>query len=321
MCTRVLWADNEQAVLVGRNMDWGIDMATRLWVMPRGAARTGLPGDANTLRWTASYGSVIASSYDIATSDGINEAGLAAHLLWLTESDFGPRKPELPALAVSIWAQYLLDTCANVAEAVELMRSSPFQPRPVFDERTKRYSTVHLALDDASGDSAIVEYLDGHPVIRHGAQYRVMTNSPPFDEQLSHLERYVGFGGELPLPGTTEAADRFVRASYYLDRLPRPETTTSAYAALLSVMRNTGQPFSTPNPDRPNIAKTIWRTLTDLTNSVYAFESSTSPDIIWIELRDLDFSQTMRLDPASLPLGKAVNDRFEPTEPFEFIAA
>src|SRR5690625_1842154 len=120
MCTRVLWTDTGQAVLVGRNMDWGIDMATRLWVMPRRAAPTGLAGHARTLRWTAYYGSVIASSYDIATSDGVNEPGLAAHLLWLAESDFGPREPELPALAVSMWAQYFLDTCANVAEAVEL---------------------------------------------------------------------------------------------------------------------------------------------------------------------------------------------------------
>ncbi|MCH7229456.1 linear amide C-N hydrolase [Glycomyces sp. L485] len=321
MCTRVLWSGDERAVLVGRNMDWGIEMDTRLWVMPRGAARTGLPGDANPLRWTASYGSVIASSYDLATSDGVNEAGLAAHLLWLAESDFGPREADLPALAVSLWAQYLLDTCATVAEAVELMRSSPFQPRPVFDDQTSRYATVHLALDDASGDSAIVEYLDGRPSVHHGERHRVMTNSPPFDEQLTHLERYVGFGGELPLPGTTDAADRFVRASYYLDRLPRPETLPSAYAALLSVMRNAAQPFGAPDPDSPNISKTIWRTLTDLTNLVYAFESSTRPDIVWVELRSLDFSRTMCMDPASLPIGGAINDRFAPAEPFEFATA
>lgn len=321
MCTRVLWAENGQAVLVGRNMDWGIDMSTRLWVMPRGAERTGLSEGANPLRWKASYGSVVASSYDIATSDGVNEAGLSAHLLWLTESDFGPRDPDLPGVAVSLWAQYLLDTCATVTEAVELMRSAPFQPRPVFDERTDRYATVHLAIDDASGDSAIIEYLDGSPRLHHGSEHRVMTNSPPFDEQLTHLERYAGFGGDLPLPGTTEAADRFVRACYYLDRLPPPETVGAAYASLLSIMRNAGQPFGAPDPERPHISKTIWRTLTDLTNLVYAFESSTRPDIVWVELRDLDFSRAMRLDPAALPIGKAVNDRFEPAEPFEFATA
>lgn len=29
-------------------------------------------------------------------------------------------------------------------------------------------STVHLAIEDATGDSAIVEYIGGQPVVHHG---------------------------------------------------------------------------------------------------------------------------------------------------------
>ena len=29
-------------------------------------------------------------------------------------------------------------------------------------------ATVHLALEDAAGDSAIIEHLDGKPVVHHG---------------------------------------------------------------------------------------------------------------------------------------------------------
>ena len=35
----------------------------------------------------------------------------------------------------------------------------------------ERLATVHLAMSDASGDSAIVEYIDGEQVIHHGRQY------------------------------------------------------------------------------------------------------------------------------------------------------
>jgi Linear amide C-N hydrolases, choloylglycine hydrolase family len=42
---------------------------------------------------------------------------------------------------------------------------------------------------DATGDSAIFEYLCGKLVIHHGRQYTVMTNSPVYDEQLA-LNRY-----------------------------------------------------------------------------------------------------------------------------------
>ncbi|MFH8841162.1 linear amide C-N hydrolase [Streptomyces sp. NPDC017868] len=322
MCTRVMWRAAGQPVVVGRNMDWKQGLGTNLWVLPRGAERVGVRGDDPApLRWTAAYGSVVATAYDSATTDGVNERGLGAHLLWLAEADFGERDARLPAVSVSMWTQYVLDRFATVAEAVASMEAEPFQVRPQGDAHAGTFSTVHLAVEDAGGDSAVVEFLDGKPRIHHDRSYTVMTNSPPFDEQLAHLRKYRGFGGELPLPGTTEAADRFVRAAYYLDRLPPAETPARAYAALLSVMRNAAQPFGTPDPARPNISATIWRTLADLTNGVYAFESSYSPDIVWTGLDALDFGRAARLDLSVEGLLGDVSDRYEPAEPFEFASA
>jgi choloylglycine hydrolase len=71
--------------------------------------------------------------------------------------------------------------------------------------------TVHLALDEAGGDSAILEYVGGTMRVHHSPSFTVVTVSPPFEEQLERLRGFAGFGGEAPLPGTTEAADRFVR--------------------------------------------------------------------------------------------------------------
>ncbi|HEY5206095.1 MAG TPA: linear amide C-N hydrolase [Roseiarcus sp.] len=48
------------------------------------------------------------------------------------------------------------------------------QPR---DERDGK-GGGHLALADASGDSAIFEYISGKLVIHHDRKYTVMTNSP-----------------------------------------------------------------------------------------------------------------------------------------------
>lgn len=321
MCTRVLWHDSGQGVLVGRNMDWLQDMGTHLWVMPSGAERIGIENDPNPLRWTAEHGSVIATAYDQAATDGMNEQGLTAHLLWLAESDYGPRNVNLPAVSVSQWAQLFLDRFSSVSDCIAFMRSQPFQVRPQADPFTNRWSTVHLALDDASGDSAIVEYIDGEARIHHNREYRVMTNSPPFDVQLEHLGSYVGFGGDKPLPGTTEAADRFVRASYYLDHLPAAPDPPRAYAALLSVMRNAAQPFGAPDPNRPNISMTIWRTLADLTRKIYAFESSFSPNIVWVRYDQLDFRRSQRLELAHDALVGDVSNRFVETEPFTFTSA
>ncbi|URM92176.1 linear amide C-N hydrolase [Streptomyces sp. MRC013] len=99
----------------------------------------------------------MAIAYDSATTDGINEAGLGAHLPWLAEPDYGERDPRLPAVSAALWTQYLLDRFPTVAEAVDALEAELFQVRPQGDAHAGTWSTVHLALDHATGDSAVVE--------------------------------------------------------------------------------------------------------------------------------------------------------------------
>lgn len=292
MCTIALWSNNTIATVSGRNMDWLEDMHTDLWVFPRGMERTGLAGDANSLNWTAKYGSVAASVYNIGTADGINEKGLAMHVLWLAESSYGERDTSLAGLSMSLWGQFYLDNFATVTEAVEHTQQQPFQLQTATVGTMQKTATVHLQIEDSSGDVAIFEYLDGKLTIHHSPEYTVMTNSPPFDQQLENAQQYDGFGGDKPLPGTTQANDRFVRASYYLKHLKQPKDTLEAVAGIISVLRNAAQPFGTPDPDQPNISPTIWRTVIDHTNMTYYFESTTSPYLVWLNLGELDFSES-----------------------------
>ena len=43
-------------------------------------------------------------------------------------------------------------------------------------------NTVHVALEDASGDSAILEYLGGKLVVHQGREFRVMTNASNIED-------------------------------------------------------------------------------------------------------------------------------------------
>src|SRR5690625_4652193 len=70
-CTRVLYQGQQDQILTARSMDWKVDVATNLWVFPRGMKRNGEVGP-NSIEWTSRYGSVIASGYDISTTDGLN---------------------------------------------------------------------------------------------------------------------------------------------------------------------------------------------------------------------------------------------------------
>jgi penicillin V acylase-like amidase (Ntn superfamily) len=324
-CSRVLWADNGQAVVTGRNMDWPEDMKTDLWAFPRGISRKGGSGDNNELAWTSKYGSVAAAVYNMATGDGINEKGLVANLLWLSESDYGKRDGSKPGLALSLWAQYNLDNFATVDEAIADIARGGYQlVTAAMPGHAK--ATVHLSLSDASGDSAIIEIVDGGQVrIHHDRRYLVMTNSPPFAEQLANLEKYHVFGGGQPLPGTSEASDRFVRAAYYIQNQTKPADLRQTVARVLSVMRNVAQPFVQPDPNRPEASHTIWRTVADSTNRLYFYESTLSPNIVWVGLDGLDFSAGQPVRKLDLVnSGDLVGDvtgQFRPAEAFVFKTA
>jgi penicillin V acylase-like amidase (Ntn superfamily) len=325
-CSRVVWIGPGGWVITGRNMDWSDDMKSRLWILPRGIRREGLTSH-NPLRWTSRYGSVVVSSYDIAASDGINEKGFTANLLWLAESDYGRRDARVPAVSVSQWATYYLDNFATVAGAVAAMRNNPFQVRPASLKQggNSIKGTVHLSIGDRTGDSAVIEWVDGRAAVYHGREFRVMTNSPTYDQQVAGLKRYQGFGGNQELPGSTEAADRFVRAAYYLKHLPEARTERSAVAGVFSVMRNVSQPFGAPRPDQPEVSATQWRTIADSTNRLYFFELTTSPNIIWVDLKKIDFapgSGVRVLDPIAQPrLAGDVTGDFRPARPFAALAA
>ena len=176
------------------------------------------------------------------------------------------------------------------------MRRSPLRREKPFQIVTGTMpggerATLHLSLADATGDSAIIEYIGGKARIYHDRKYTVMTNSPPFDVQLEELQHYKGFGGQRLLSGSTEATDRFARAAFYVSQLPKPKDSGECIAGMLSVMRNVAQPFITASAGRPHASATRWRTVADLTNLVYFFESSTRLNIVWVRLGELDFKK------------------------------
>lgn len=75
-------------------------------------------------------------------------------------------------------------------------------------------STVHLAIEDASGDSAVIEFVKGVQKIYHGKQYHIMTNDPAYDEQLKLLEAHSkDFANPRELPRLQTASARRRRES------------------------------------------------------------------------------------------------------------
>lgn len=324
MCTRLVYLGPEGRVLTARSMDWKRDIGTSIWTLPRGIERTGEVGPAS-MDWTADYGSVVATAYDVATTDGLNEAGLAANLLWLPESAYPEWDAETPALSISLWAQYMLDSFPTVADAVEHVRDEDFVVVTDQVPGEDRLAALHLSLSDATGDSAIMEYVDGELVVHHDRDYQVMTNSPTFDKQLALAEYWNEIGGTVMLPGTNRPADRFARARFYVGAIPQVEDRREATANVFSVIRNVSVPHGITTPDAPHISSTRWRTVADHKDGIYYFESALMPNTFWLDLDEVDFApdadaRTLQLGPEqSNTFAGDVSDELVASEPFSFL--
>lgn len=128
-CTRVVYQGPESTIITARSMDWKDEIPAGMWIFPRGMQRNGEAGP-NSIKWKSRYGSLVISSFENSTVDGMNEKGLAANLLWLAESEYPPYDLKQKGVTIAAWAQYVLDNFATVKEAVrELKKKSLWYSR------------------------------------------------------------------------------------------------------------------------------------------------------------------------------------------------
>lgn len=289
-CTHILHMD-DKAIMFGRNMDWSKNMETQLRIYPRGMERSGKAAQGSSLQWKSKYASMVVTSYKNISTEGINEQGLAVHLLELSLSNYGERQAELPGLSASEWGQYYLDNFANVDEALEALSNASYQVEAFYLRQTQTVVGLHLAIEDASGDSAIFEYIEGKLIVHHQQGNNTLTNSPSYAMQLENLKQYLGFGGNKPLPGTEASKDRFVRASFYNNHIPQAASLDEEALAIFSILRNTAMPYQARKNDKTFKGGTLWQVVGDLTNRSYYYFSTLAFNTINISLDSFDLNE------------------------------
>jgi penicillin V acylase-like amidase (Ntn superfamily) len=286
-CTRMFWNDHDKAKIVARTMDLFISDEPQMWVNSRGLYHESTIED-NGLKWTSVYGNVAISAFhrkDLIT-DGMNEQGLAVHSLALRATQYENRDHR-PGLHYGEWLQYLLDTCQTVEEALKAHQH--FQVVPV--EINSMVWPIHLMMEDATGDSAIIEFVNGQMQIYHDPHYRVGTNDPTYDKQLKNLADF-HHGGQ-PLPTKFDPVSRFVRASIYLDQLSElkdgHDNIPLLKDAITHVFQNNQIPVNFLGQSLS--VCTLWTVILDLTHRTYHFFPNNPMMGIVVDFSELDFSK------------------------------
>ena len=128
---------------------------------------------------------------------------------------YGKSPPEYASkyhlLSYTHRTRYVLDNFATVAEAIEglkkvnAIRDAICKDVPITDGQGHVLG-AHIALEDATGDSAVIEHVGGEWQFYHSkTDALVMTNEPPYNEQKEILAAYEPWGGNITpdiLPGS-----------------------------------------------------------------------------------------------------------------------
>lgn len=170
-CTTFFLKNNDGKMIFGRNFDFPAGQG-HIQINQRGVKKSSFIAPPEKLfQWISEYGSI---SFNQNGREfpygGMNEAGLVIEQMWLEESVY-PEYDERNALTELQWIQYQLDKAGSVEEVI----ASDKYLRISFTSVAK----LHFLVADASGNSAVIEYLNGRMSVKTGDSlpYSVLANS------------------------------------------------------------------------------------------------------------------------------------------------
>ena len=317
-CTRIFWNTNPDLMIVGRNEDYVTASHPTFVATPRGIKRWGTADESKrskSISWTVKYGNVASYANNRFPNDGMNEAGLTARTLFYVDGD--PNESVAPdskkkELDEDHWVSFVLDNFATVANAVDAIKNEVYIVSVIGKKGSGfSYATPkHMAIADATGDSAIVEIQKGKVEIFHGPEFRILTNPPSYQKELENAAKYKNVTQDK-LPVSWSASDRFVRSDFFLRHLPKPRKNDAptGYGFMYSVLATSMMPAGLPSPaeDKEVIKKlvatlsdpketygggsTYFQTISDLTNKHYRFKSLIAPSDVFFDFDGYNFAE------------------------------
>jgi penicillin V acylase-like amidase (Ntn superfamily) len=267
----VFCIDKNGKLVIGRSYDWDFGEGLII-VNKRNQLKTAFTywnEDRNNLAsWTSKYGSITFVQYgrDIAF-DGMNEAGLFVCELWLEETRY-PSVDSRPSISVDQYVQYLLDNFSTVDEIIASDANVRIRPTPDY------FTKIHFFAVDSSGNSIVVEFLNGEMVYhtKNTMPVKAITNNT-YENSISYINR-----GVAPNPYSSSSLERFYRiANMISDYEPELQADVISYTFnILDAVKSS--------------SRTQFQTSFDIKNRVIYFKSKQNPQLRYFHFDDFDFS-------------------------------
>jgi len=268
--------DKGGQLIVGYNMDW-IDEQGSIFVNKRNVSKTALmylgTTDCQPVKWTAKYGSVI---FTFAGREfplcGMNEAGLVINILRLLSSHYPPSDSR-QCISATQWIQYHLDNSATVEGVIASDSHIRILPPP------SQEGDAHFFICDSTGKCAVIEFIGGKMVYytKETMPAKVLSNDR-YDECIADLDKYKSWGGDLSVPQSGGAYDRFIRAADMVRNYDPPKSK-SIFDYAFSILADVE--WSMP---------TQWSIVYDVKNLRISYHTSVNKQMRHIDLKTFNFS-------------------------------
>ncbi len=318
-CTVFRLTAGDGSIVLGRSMEFALDLKYDLIVVPRNKAYVSpSPDGKEGLKWKTKWGYVAVGSFgmDFGVNDGMNEKGLAVSLLWF-ENDMkwqeaAPSERER-TLAQTLVGDWILGTFSKVEDVKrEIQKLKVFQ---YTDPVAKFSPTVHFIVYDAHGGCIVIEYEEGACHV-YDNPLGIMTNAPRFPWQVANLRQYLGMSSAMPnsreiagmtflptghgsgmmgLPGDLTPPSRFVRLAVltrFSDRQPDAAGNLNLAQHILNTFEIPSGLITDTLPDGKTVLKetTQWSSFRDLANRIFYFKTYDNQNLRKIDFQGLDFS-------------------------------
>ena len=229
MCTAITYQPRE--LYMGRSLDYEASYGEELVVLPRRFPLRFRHGGGSEQGYAILGTAHVADGYPLYY-DAVNEKGLGiAGLNFVGNARYAAPQDGRQNVAQFEFIPWLLRQCATLAEARQLLQAvnltgTPFSPHfPA--------AQLHWLLADATGALTLEPTAEGLQIYENPVG--VLTNNPPFPQQLFALNSYMHLSprqpentfapdvplqaysrgmGALGLPGDLSSQSRFVRAAF-----------------------------------------------------------------------------------------------------------
>lgn len=136
-------------------------------------------------------------------AEGINEHGFTISTQTLKQSKYQTPTKNRPQMSFVDVTGRLLRAARTVREAISVLQETVVTGGGALQDIAGGF---HWPMADATGDSVVVEYINGQLIV-HNNTVGVCTNDPPFDWHLHNLNNYVGLKTGWPRQSTAVRVD------------------------------------------------------------------------------------------------------------------